>query len=397
MMDALLIDYRLSGEGYCPFVAIDFSDLFRFLHPKLDRSQITDWEQYKLEQIALHILFNIYKGKLILLPPYVLEFDDHMSRIGSYYRKLIDAKTPEEILKIMAIRSVSIERDGEGNLEKLFESFVALIDKEERTEDLVNAVDTFTDLYKKGKIVSLVMLKEDIDTDVSRGRETKGYFELILDLMKTRPERLLPNERDAEAALLVRDLFKKNIPRKKYLILISSTKLIRSCLGHIKVEVNTKSGRIHVPIHRDLYYVLLRFPLEEEDRTEAIKQILDWRGKLRKYINLAEALNREIVQHETYLIEEATKAYTELADAFWAFDDVTKKLGPKATVFSRISSPDQWRTRVSKIASLIDKLSNQPHELRLRVKEVLDTLDEQTKKLDRIFTEFERGCNKGGE
>ena len=79
MLELLVQDMHLAQRGLKMRLAIDYSELFRYLHPELDRTQHVSVDLFYNEQVAIHYLFEVMQEPLILLPPYVEELHLHLT------------------------------------------------------------------------------------------------------------------------------------------------------------------------------------------------------------------------------------------------------------------------------------------------------------------------------
>ena len=79
----------LEGEGIEVDYAVDFSEVYRYLHPfhTLPRDML-DLERLLVEQFSLTALFEAARTPLVLLPPYQLELENHLA---TRHKRLFDA------------------------------------------------------------------------------------------------------------------------------------------------------------------------------------------------------------------------------------------------------------------------------------------------------------------
>ena len=80
-------DLELLEEGWRMHFAIDFYQLYKFLHPQEEPSR-DGFEQEVWMRAAGAFIFSGEKGALILLQPYILELRNYITHLMEIVRKI---------------------------------------------------------------------------------------------------------------------------------------------------------------------------------------------------------------------------------------------------------------------------------------------------------------------
>lgn len=274
MWDALICDLKLIEVGYDIYFAIDFSEVFRYLNPLLDRLRWKigpgQYDMYVYEQTALKHLFEINNCPLIFLREYLEEYYHHMKRAKSIYDeyKKLDIKTLKEShyikrLKSMLKKGLLANRNPKARMiyQELTENFLHLLAPSEFKKELLEARLQFEDLQQRGKLVYLNQMKGILlFKDKIFPEEDEEFEELVKQLNNVRSdyEKIINNETDAKAIIVTKILSNLNKRQKKLVFLMTNTLSIFEVDMNVKISLYLDKQKIEIPIVRDLYYYLLQ-------------------------------------------------------------------------------------------------------------------------------------------
>jgi len=410
MLEVLEIDMLHQSSGYSIVFAIDYHDLCRYLHPSLDRSQL-NWEEFSLEQTALHYIFSKKQPQLILLPPYVVEFILHMQRIREDYMLLSKVQRPNELLHVFTettaptettisdlVKSEIISSSDVHAVRRSHDSLREvshLMRPHELKEHLVKAVNLFKQLSDDKKVISLNDLRDVDSAPIIIQTIDKGYLELMVELGKARPDtaharRYFNNHIDSIAALTTKKFSERNLKGQKYMVLLSSTKRIQDALLNVTFDSQLQNKQYAVPILRDLNYILLAFYFHQMELDSALQEINKFKRRLDTYISLLQGIESiEKTSTDTIrLVDWIYDLHDDLKKSLWDLSPIVEEVYKKGLTLDRVQTTADWRRELQRISAYINKLSTDPELLRSRIEQVLRTLDNAVSSLDSIFSKY---------
>jgi hypothetical protein len=410
MLKLLKFDLQATKQySYSVIFAVDFAEVFRYLHPELDRNRHVDTNVFYTEQVALRYIFERIDDSLVLLPPYLEEFRRHLEFVRQEavrtYERVAGLSSEDEYIARLkrtnpAIRNMldAIEKGMEAQDEVVRESareakrfFLDLLLETKRRDHLSSAMSKFKDLVEKKKIVFLDKLGE-IEKEFTIDESNEEYIRIFDTITKERPDHRISNLFDAKAIFSINQLNRLNKKRKKFFVLISSSRRMRRAFTGIKAELDFDTKIERVSILRDLYYFLLRyyyedfgFPsaLQEIEKTE--QQIIEYSDMVAQFRNYVYKKGRSAEAVTDDFVERVTTVYNNIIKQIQSFEnlkptpqdqvllDEVKKLIPEAW-----AEAEESRSLLKAIKEIIDN----PKRLKEELSKMLEGLDTATKDLD---------------
>ncbi|GEM_PF-4348468 len=292
-------DLSLSSE-YEYYYAVDFAELFFYAYPGTERQilneklkrralLLNDSEFYR-DQITLALMFRKFMKPLIqhaftLLPPHMLEFEDHMTWVTEYLLKSIAQPTlpnagalPQTIQQIYEKRKNSKDKNLTIEEAKLFVQFVENEYRDYlgwvacRTAQRFNRMKEL--MSSGGSVVSLYDTFPKIDIDFNDIRiAANGPLETI-NLIRPQPERAYNNYIDALSCGYLTLINEKINPEKKILVFVTHSFAMQQALKSIKVSIPFQ-GELHdVPVLRNKN-ILLAYFLHRGSNDEETLELID--------------------------------------------------------------------------------------------------------------------------
>ncbi len=343
-LDKLAWDMKLSELGYVIYGILDFSDLYRYLHPVLDRMAYIDEKRFASEQVALEYLFTKRPLKLFLPPVYVREYRATIEGSFTKYEDLA-SQTMTEIKKrviswdqdwsrIASQLNLGTGRDVRATIARLDTENSVLLDvlfSNMRAEILKRGLEKFKRLVAEEVIVQRIddPVFDDSDFHPPAGQ---GYNQLLAALERLRPMRPAPNRNDAEAINLLRHLNQVGfLAHRRYFVLVTSSPKIVDEFDRedAKVQILDDSLRQQMnfvsPI-RDPLYFLVRFLMESPDQESHGFNRARFPNLARRYMAVATELERFVSSPDNYY----QLARGEHADKIQTAKDLQSALQPIA-------------------------------------------------------------------
>jgi len=313
MWDALSCDLKLAEAGYKTYFAIDFSEVFRYLHPLLDRLRWKtgpgQYDMFVYEQTALKYLLEQDDIRLIFLKEYLEEYYHHLKRAKDVYSdfKKLEVKALKQssyVRKVKTILKRGLHADVNPQARKIYqeltESFFHLLAPSEFKRELLDARMAFEDLYQNGKLVYLNQMKDNLSFEGKITPENDEEFEVVLaqiNDIRSDYDRLINNETDAKAIIVVKILSNLNKNKKKLVFLMTNTLSIFEVLMTVKISLHLGKKKIETPLTRDLYYYLLQtyYSNQLNNKSMSIDDALEDIERRREVLHYAKNLTNKLI------------------------------------------------------------------------------------------------------
>lgn len=325
-------DVEAICDGWIFNFVIDYSEIFRFLHPSLDRNRFLNREKFYFSQLVLNYLFNVSKDRLILIPPYLKEFKLHLRAMSSDLEALMETKyeTSRQKEVVSLVRSLEngelSDSEKHGVAAKLVHKYALdMLVREKVASDLEQAQNRFFDLVKKRK-VCLVEQLGNIDSSFEINRNSGEFRETLIEITTFRPElgEGRSNIIDVEAALWVKKLNAKNFSTKQAFVLVSDSRRIKPVLQKVKASLTKRGYKYESTILRDLYYILFRYYFcdEKTPAKEVLENIRITRKLFKKYLRSIFEIQAKAME---LTLEDLDKAkvipiYEQVLARIWEFE-----------------------------------------------------------------------------
>ncbi|MDH5779567.1 MAG: hypothetical protein OEZ29_03125 [Candidatus Bathyarchaeota archaeon] len=275
---------RLEKQGYSQISIIDYSELYRYMHPQYVRID-------KRENLVItHLMLSkpgLVHSDFYLIPPYYYEFLSHLKRISStMQRPIFDdlLETPEikEFIEIMG--SSELDPNQVARLNKLGDfliaNFLDLLLRDAADASLTKPIETFLNLIVNDNLKIWTELEDpevkDISfLDLAKNMVYLGMRDRLDDISEQmgHPKRTrVANRIDALAAAFVHEANSRLFKKRKYTVLVTGSGIPFSVCEKFPATV----GGLRIPLARDLYYVQSRIYFFEKYVTiERILELLD--------------------------------------------------------------------------------------------------------------------------
>lgn len=398
-----LNDLHLQDSGYEIIYAIDFSELFRYINPTLDRTILKSREKYYNEQMGIIYLLDKMKPRVLLLEPYYREFREHIKKIRMYFLE-IAAQDPVALSQLLKNTKDSMKNtmysEPEDLLRNMNENRLALFVNTIIDKHLTVAMKKFQKLLDDDILVSAKKYQEEAVLDIeSSSKQEEDYKEMFLNFSQMRPRRHIPNRNDAEAAVIIMNLNNYYVKESKIFVLISNSFVMRKILGNSFIQGLSKDDCKYcdqVPILRSSYYFLLHLNYIEEKK-KFLEEAEKYSRHLRNYHNNLKdfnflALQRKYVsQSRSYdreylgALENKIKKYFE--DAKVAYQELLKLLGQ----YQKLPFTQPLGSLRKKVLNYIDSISDEFYDMLSSIDSVRATIkkpDELRKKVTSIVDEI---------
>lgn len=325
-------DFQFSG-------ILDFSDLYRYLHPLLDFTAYRNPERFYSEQIAFHYLMTKDHLSLYLLSEYIEEY--RLSLRSSQVQLAEFAILPEEDVKRRIVRmdkklasilnelGQSTESEKVQSLSRIYQSNRDLLDilfDNARTKILQKGSSIYNDLLEKHLIQHASSIPGITPEDLEF-HSTSRYDRIYSHLENIRPGRHRANQIDARAFHIVQNLNRKYFRQKMvFLFFTSSPRIAQAFDNEIAIELHGDRELFedmeNTSVIRTPQYVIFRFlfstcsclksSLDIERFYNLITRYLDITNKLDDYFD--RALSQSDIDSQAFMnnLSEAVNVKNQL-------------------------------------------------------------------------------------
>jgi tetratricopeptide (TPR) repeat protein len=312
-VDILLSDLDLQKQDIAVFWVLDFSELYRYIHPTLDYAQFTDERLYFSEQFAIRSLIDYMPGPKILLSSYWREYKGYLNRVRlGMMETLADfvlqgsleiLKKDDTLQELYSELSKSESSTAYPTISRAISGVKLLFWDLLRTGAVKDAfeqgVDVFQNLLEGGKLKTLEDLS--IKLEVETHRPDSLYREFLSKLDRRRPYRHTSNAADAEAMAILVDLNRSMWKQNSVFILVSNTELLHKLFPIFEIDVGDRKDLLaQLPAVRDLYYFLLRsyfcspnYAKSKEDVLVSIQKVTEFRDMIKTFNETVKPIRAE--------------------------------------------------------------------------------------------------------
>jgi hypothetical protein len=384
-LDLLAKDSILAQKGYKIHYAVDFAEMYSFSYRK-DLDQIVDAypdeEQAERDiraRMALGYIFSHTFHRLVLLPPYVAEFTDHLKRVRANLaertvrgeeelKRRSREPLPPDIQEILRRVKNSTETLRPEEAEKIsrfaadhFGDLYAWI----QANELIDTIQPMQDLIRSKKVIPVIEYFTDVqisDKDVfNRGHDL--YEPIFLKRKRTRsPQSYM----DAVACAYVESYNTHLKNEGKYLVLITHSKSVDQAIGQSKSI--TIEG-VKLPYIRNLDYFLTLLIYRGSEDKDQIKKLI---GELKQVRNSIEKIKDEIDA-----VKEASK---------WIYELKTK-IEQKINLELALAKPDVEAEKLAMARLLIDIFNKNEgviENIRKKTVSILHEISDSNRRLDTV-------------
>lgn len=248
------IDLKLESKGFVQECLVDFSELYRFLHPEHIKTKALE------NLIVTRLMFSkpsLLNADLYLIPPYLAELLMHlrgMSRTlgDTSLKQLLRQPAIKEFVKLMSRKDW--DRQTSERLRVLSsyikEYFLDLLNPKTREVTLEKRFDQFFRLISENTL--RIWTEPEIPiSDLVKSPIYKGSFEM---LCRFPLRRFVSNKIDALAAAFVHEANKTSFDRKRFSVLLTGSPIPLLVYRSYPCRLSGMT----IPIARNLYYVASR-------------------------------------------------------------------------------------------------------------------------------------------
>ncbi|MBA7651491.1 hypothetical protein ES703_59310 [subsurface metagenome] len=295
------------SKDYEIHYAIDFAEIFAHVYPKtemmirIERSRrakrMFSEEQFRKYEIVLALLFEelitpLIGSKLILLPPYLLELEDHIKWAHSSAVQLGEQISmrgttgvfPQYYTSRDINDILSKERMGTPLDEKEANLIVKIAKKGELfnllTLQIWKSLNRIRQLIgPDGNVVILGEAFPNVNIDINEIRENAGGWLNMISRVRPRPERMYANYIDALACQYVMEINKRINKDQQLLVLISHSYAVHEALGSSRVDPSIDNKIKKIPVVRSLDQLLAYLIHKGAGNNETLKLIEDSKAR----------------------------------------------------------------------------------------------------------------------
>jgi hypothetical protein len=353
-LNKIEFDKRLTGDAYNIQGILDFSELYRYLHPVLDRSAYYNKDAFAAEQFALQSLFTSPPFGLFFIGLYRREYlwtiEGAHEQLVTFAQqtderiKLRIIKWDERSARILNNRKSLLKLGSELTKRKAAVEDLLLLDilfNNARTEIFRKGLDQFKELLSKNIIVPVTRI-DDFDIENYDPGQDEEYLQFLDVLNNLRPGRKHTNDTDAQAFHLVQQLNRRFFGQKKcFLFITSSPKLIEGfdseyALNNV-VDQELLRTMDRVSVMRTPQYFLLRFLLESSDQTQEKFNYETFQQLVRRYVSVAERIEHyfDPKLDELLIIDIDFQSDVQLAKS------LMNQLAPMISLLNRFGTDDK--------------------------------------------------------
>ena len=416
-------DLELLEEGWRMHFAIDFYQLYKFLHPQEEPSR-DGFEQEVWMRAAGAFIFSGEKGALILLPPYILELRNYITHLMEIVRKIEEKFQYKDLLEESDRKKLEEARKiySEGGTlpENLMNELIDLINiKFPNIYKLIsggfrNEIAKIDELFKKKRILAatvywdkdrdvLNLIQEEEQKSLRDSRWYSSFWEL-----RPQVNHITNNLNDAKAIQIIMALnnYFREKNRKEVVYLISDARTMDKVLNWDNYdEINWIENNHPLGIIKDLgehrnirilrtsksflTYLLGRGTSEngQEERREIIENLTTWQKEIYRLTSIHVMIREEF----SLCVEKCNNPGKELQCLL--IQEKIKKLEEeykKTTLFKLISQSRQlFEPYIGKFAeeynknekniedmkNLIDFLMLEKVDFEKKIKQEIEKLD----------------------
>jgi hypothetical protein len=279
MLETLQYDVGLERRGLRIIYIVDFSEIFRYLHPTLDSNRYVDKMVFYKEQLSARLLFDWLPAERVLIREYHEEMIAHFDQVAKEARSWPSCK-PKSVLEIQERLKKEIElTNGEVQLllRETQKRFIDLVSKDALNEHLVNGVQLLLGLIEGKKLAPLGGIK-GIEPNYAIDEKDDEYRQELNLICKCRDHAKLyeNNKVDTRAILAAKKLAESNLKNNCVFVLVSGSKFLFPAFLAVRSEPIDRTLEVPFVFIRDLNYVLLRFYysfMEPEKMLEDTQQV----------------------------------------------------------------------------------------------------------------------------
>ena len=328
MLELLVQDMHLAQRGLKMRLAIDYSELFRYLHPELDRTQHVSVDLFYNEQVAIHYLFEVMQEPLILLPPYVEELHLHLTdlRTRLLVRRVgLDDTSPrldqrekkllERLDELLATEQQSSATDLSDGLRPWLKRGLDLATTTGLEQRLTKAMDRLQQSLNKGKLIHIRDLPDVPASCVTFNEQQEEYQHVLREVFRARPDKNPEtNEADARAAYQVKSLTEHGKDLGLYYCLVSNARRLYGPLMSLRIQ--PQGTGVDMPILRNLDYYLLRLFYEDSSVDEVLRLAEPFRSSGTRFLVTLERARAflKMKQLTDEVTDEVLDAYGDISN-----------------------------------------------------------------------------------
>ena len=326
MMGALLTDLDLLSEGYESYFIIDFSELYRYMHPLNDRTRRSDLDTFWWEQIVLRYFIETSGYNIVWIKPYYQEFLRHLKQIKAKLSKLKYKSFLKDSRVEKLIEMIESEKYGKEDVEKIWAEiqidYSDFLSREHADEYLQAITKLYGHVGKNIDILSKIYDRDNIIPYNINPDENENYLENLRKINKSRSDNLMliNNKTDALAMTITYELNKLNNQHKKIFYLCTSSTRIFPTVKENSILIQTENTIFKTHIGRNLYYILFRLSFEGIPVEESKKVI-------EKHLHLLKRYKREVLRLQSGTIfitdgdlDDFSGIFSEVIDVFEYFE-----------------------------------------------------------------------------
>jgi hypothetical protein len=307
------------------YYLIDFSEIYRILHPEFDRLVLKRRGQryvgrFAIEQLALrYLLSQDAQVKIVLVEPYLSEFYKHFDKIKDKLERLFQLVTEDEVLReeyfnrlrkdayLDQLLTVSkmIETQKRGGLAQVDDvyiltqrSFMNLLWESERKRHVEQGIGKFKALIGGSMLLpkQLAFLgPAERAIPESEVEKDEVFIKLrkILDDSREYRGSTVNNRFDALAFTYIFHWTKQYGNDHKRFYLLSSSRKLQLCLKTLRTDEPSSEILTYLPETRDLYYFILRLYATLVDVAKVETQLGDLLANIKVYREQLHRLEEE--------------------------------------------------------------------------------------------------------
>jgi hypothetical protein len=379
-LDLLAKDGILAKRGYKIHYAIDFAEIYSFSY-RQDFNQILDPYPNEAQaerdirgRMALGYIFSNTFDQLVLLPPYIAEFTDHLKRLRANLaertvrgeeelKRKGGTLLPSDIQEILGRVTNPTETLAYEEAERIshfaadhYGDLYAWL----QVNESIEAIQRMQDLVKSKKIIPMSEHFEGIhidDEDVFK----KGNALYNTVSQRASLKRDTNSYMDALACAYVESLNAHLKRKKEYLVLISHTKSVSQDFGQSETVIEGIKIRYVRDLDYFLTYLIYRSPEDEGHIVNLIGEV--------KQLH-----NRMISKEEIDAVKEASEWVSELK----------KKIEQKRNLEFTLAQPALEAKELKSARLLIDILNNNKsiiENMRKRTISILHDINDRSRRL----------------
>jgi hypothetical protein len=323
MLEVLQSDMGIEKKAFRTMCMVDFSEIFRYLHPTLDFNRFVDKTTFYREQLSARLLFEWLPSEKVLIKEYHNEMIAHFDNVAREAKQWPSC-TPKSVKDIQQRLNQETEAaHGEVGvlLRETQKRFVDLVAKDALNEHLVNAVDRLLGLIENRKLIPLGGVGE-IDPHYVIDEESEEYRSQLSLMCRYREHAKLyeNNKTDTRAILAAKELTEANLKNNTVFVLVSGSKYLFPAFLAVRSKLTDERLGMPFVFIRDLNYVLLRFYYSFMEPDKVFKDSQRVRLLLRRFLSTVSRfrmISRNAIKEED--LDLISRCLTEVKNELFFF------------------------------------------------------------------------------